>query len=190
MPFKKGYKPFNTGIKGYTNAGSFKKKTVSWNKGKPTTIPRCKKCASFLSKQEKHQCRSVDLKKNRRCEICNKKLHYKGWERYSKICGRCGKIIQRQKERELKKQLVKKFGGGCKKCGYDKFQECLEFHHLNKKENENKHFLKEVLKHPEKFELLCNRCHREKEVIINRKKRGDRNDTQIKEIKRRALSFR
>lgn len=66
----------------------------------------------------------------------------------------------------------------------------LEFHHLDKSKKEDKHFLKEVLKHPEKFELLCNRCHREKEVIISKKKRGDRNDTQIKEIRRRALSSR
>lgn len=171
MPFEKGHKPFNTGKKGYINAGSFKTNIVPWNKGIATTIPRCKKCGTFLSHKTKHQCKNVDLKKNRRCEICNRKLLYKGWERYWKICGSCGKKIYREKEKQLRKQLIKQFGGKCKICGYKKFFECLEFHHLDKSMKKGQYFLGVIVKHPEKFELLCNRCHREVEVLLRRKEK-------------------
>lgn len=135
-----------------------------WNKGKPSNAPRCKECGQFLPRDGEHICKSVDLRKDRRCLICYKGLKNKGWERYSKICGPCGKKIQRQKERELRSKLIQQFGGKCEVCGYDKFEECLEFHHIDKSIKKSKHFLKDILKYPEKFELLCNRCHREKEI--------------------------
>jgi len=105
------------------------------------------------------------MKGKRYCKICKTELKNTGWERYSKICGPCGKRIQRENERELKKKLVEQFGGKCLECGYNKFIECLEFHHLYREDKNGKHFLKEVQKHPERFELLCNRCHREKEIL-------------------------
>jgi len=144
----------------------WKKGYVPWNKGMKYTELSCKKCGLFISKSKKHKCRSVELKGKRFCIECGDKLSNKGWERYSKICGVCGKKKQRKAERLLRKKLIKDFGGKCqiKSCGYNKYEECLEFHHLSKKDKKNKHFLKEVLKHPKKFRLLCNRCHREKHI--------------------------
>ena len=161
MTFKKGHIPHNTGNRGYRNKGSFKKKQIPWNKGIKTNIPRCKKCGIFLSKNKKHICKNVDLQGDRYCVQCKIKLKNKGWERYSRICGKCGKIQQRQKEKKLRIQIINDFGGKCQKCGYCKYIQCLEFHHKNKNDKKSKHFLKEIEKYPKNFKLYCNRCHRE-----------------------------
>jgi DNA-directed RNA polymerase subunit RPC12/RpoP len=146
----------------------FEPEQIPWNKGIATIIKRCENCGSFIGKKKEHTCRNVELKGDRFCTICHSQLKNIGWERYSKICGKCGKKIQRENERILRTELIKQFGGRCKKCGYKKYYVCLEFHHLFKEDKKGKHFLKEVQKHPERFELLCNRCHREVEVEINK----------------------
>ena len=161
MPFKKGQKAWNKGMEGYSNEGTFKPGNKAWNKGKKPHMPHCKLCGTFMSPNKKHYCKNVDLRGDRFCLECNKKLKNKGWERYSKVCGRCGKIIQRQKQRELRDKLIKQFGGKCQICNYSKCKACLEFHHKDRKMKKGKNFLKDVLKYPEKFNLWCNRCHRE-----------------------------
>jgi hypothetical protein len=148
----------------------FEKNQIPWNKGIPTTIKRCKDCGSFISDKSEHVCKSVDKKGIRYCNKCGAELKNSGWERYSKICGRCGKKIQRENERILRDELIKQFGGKCQKCEYDKVKECLEFHHLFKEDKRGKHFLKDIQKHPERYNLLCNRCHREIEVELKNKK--------------------
>lgn len=68
--------------------------------------------------------------------------------------------------RNLKKECVDYKGGKCVKCGYDKYIDCLEFHHINPEEKEydisSKGWGIEKLK-PEldKCILVCNRCHEE-----------------------------
>jgi 5-methylcytosine-specific restriction endonuclease McrA len=69
--------------------------------------------------------------------------------------------VQREKERETRKVLVAHYGGKCQRCGYDKYEACLEFHHINNSDKKGKHFLLEILNHTANFQLLCNRCHRE-----------------------------
>lgn len=148
----------------------FKKGMIPWNKNVPTTIHRCSLCGSFISLNKKHICRNVDLKGERFCNICGIKLKNTSWERYSKICGKCGKIKFNKNQKELRKKAILLFGGKCQICGYNKYKECLEFHHLNSSEKKGKSFIKEVLKNPEKFKLYCNRCHREVELKIKRSK--------------------
>jgi len=129
-----------------------------------TAKNRCQLCGRFLKADGSHICNKVDLRGPRFCQDCGKLLSNKGYERWKSRCGSCAKKIQRQKERELRNRLIKQFGSKCKECGYDKFKECLEFHHIDKSIKKSKHFLKDILKYPEKFELLCNRCHRKKEI--------------------------
>ena len=151
----------------------FEKNQIPWNKGIPTKNKRCLDCGGFIGNKKEHVCKSVDKKGIRYCSKCNAELKNYGWERYSKICGKCGKKIQRENERILRKELIEQFGGKCEKCGYDKVIECLEFHHLFKSDKKNKHFLKEIKKYPERFKLFCNRCHREEHVKL--KIYGDEN---------------
>ena len=80
----------------------FQKNQIPWNKGIPTTIKRCEDCGSFIGKDKEHVCKNVDKQGIRCCNICGDELNNNGWERYSKICGSCGKKIQRENEVELK----------------------------------------------------------------------------------------
>jgi hypothetical protein len=79
---------------------------------------------------------------------------------------------------ERKKELVKIMGGCCAVCRYDKCLRCLSFHHKNPnlKNMElsttsiRSKKWKEILKEIENCELLCIRCHLEKEDEISMKR--------------------
>ena len=90
------------------------------------------------------------------CEICDKKSSMK-------TCSKCAnKIIKIAK----KKILIEQLGNRCEKCGYNKCQSALDFHHLDPAIKEyaigeiNTNFEK-LLQEIKKCKLLCNRCHRE-----------------------------
>ena len=72
--------------------------------------------------------------------------------------------------RALKAELIKRKGGKCEKCGYDKCQTALEFHHVNPNEkdfdignitggyNVN---IEKAFNEITKCVLLCSNCHHE-----------------------------
>ena len=71
----------------------------------------------------------------------------------------------------VKKELIKRKGGKCELCGYDKCIAALEFHHLDPYEKEfsladkiktlSNINLDEIFTEVEKCKLLCANCHRE-----------------------------
>ena len=69
--------------------------------------------------------------------------------------------------RAMKKEAVKRHGGKCERCGYNKCIDALQFHHkdANKKEfglaNGITHSWEEYLAESMKCELLCANCHAE-----------------------------
>lgn len=130
-------------------------------------INKCEKCGQL--KGAIHKCASVDEKGNRFCTTCNKLLRNNGRERYSKLCIKCSKKEWREKEKVERIILRIKFGGKCKECGYNKCFAALHFHHIYASEkykwnNKGKTgaALSEIKSHPERFELLCSRCHVER----------------------------
>jgi len=129
-----------------------------------TCTLRCPKCGCVIGKKQ-HICRCVDLKGQRNCVLCGVALVNTGRMRYQKLCCKCAGLEARKQKRILKSQLVQMFGGKCELCGYHKFVECLEFHHINADEKNGKDFLKDVEKNPSRFRLWCNRCHREQHVV-------------------------
>lgn len=78
-------------------------------------------------------------------------------------CNSCNTKIRRIR---AKKAAIKYLGGKCNRCGYDKHDAALEFHHKDPNEKEfiisnvaNKRW--EVIKvELNKCELLCANCHR------------------------------
>ena len=77
---------------------------------------------------------------------------------------------QKQKQRAIKHKLVEYKGGKCQKCGYDKCEGALQFHHRDPEEkdftlshiNLSKNFSMEaLLKEVDKCDLLCANCHAE-----------------------------
>lgn len=65
--------------------------------------------------------------------------------------------------------LVRKMGGKCSKCGYDRNTSALEFHHKNRKRKKfminaktlSNKSLAEIEKELKKCDLLCRNCHAE-----------------------------
>ena len=110
------------------------------------------------------------------CLVCAKELT----GRQRKYCSRRCKnhagnqsfqsyVAQQAKGRKRKIDLVKRFDGRCKHCGYDRNYSALEFHHLDP---ETKSFQLDlrarsnrkweaVLEDAEKCVLLCSNCHAE-----------------------------
>ena len=77
----------------------------------------------------------------------------------------------RRKKRSLKHYLITLKGGKCQKCGYDKCEGSLQFHHRNPVEkefnfshinlNDSNFSLNILLLELEKCDLLCANCHSE-----------------------------
>lgn len=86
-------------------------------------------------------------------------------------CKKCNAERVHKSRKEQVKKLKLHFGGKCSKCGYSKYLECLDFHHLDPSEKEfslsdnrsGKSF-KKMLDEASKCALLCCRCHREEHV--------------------------
>jgi predicted HNH restriction endonuclease len=70
------------------------------------------------------------------------------------------------RKRKLKRELIEMLGGKCSKCGYNKCEAALDFHHEGNKEESITILLKNdskqrILKEIKKCILLCANCHRE-----------------------------
>ena len=95
----------------------------------------------------------------------------------SPYCKVCTKEQTIERQRKLKKKAIDYLGGKCQKCGYDKCQAALEFHHRNPAAKEfslaqmkSTSFGEKVKSELDKCVLLCANCHREthwetKEII-------------------------
>lgn len=117
------------------------------------------------------------MEKIRQCKICGKQFEIidKGWTR--KYCYDCSPYENENcshaqavtiKRRAIKKMLIKEAGGKCQKCGYDKCERALTFHHIDPSEKDfglsvrslsrDIDLLREEMK---KCILLCANCHAE-----------------------------
>lgn len=109
------------------------------------------------------------------CPICNKQFLTNTYQRI--YCYQCsplqsegGAEYQKTKQRAIKHQLIIYKGGKCEKCGYNKCEGALQFHHKNPHEKEftlsqinlsKKLNMEQLYKEIDKCELLCANCHAE-----------------------------
>lgn len=128
-----------------------------WIKKKDAPTSRCKICTDKINKENNHKYRDYFIKYNKKYRERNKE---KSKKHYIK------------KKIEWIKFISNITDIKCKKCGYDKYFDALDFHHIDpqKKENilsiltkqvltkERKIIVKEELK---KGYFLCATCHRE-----------------------------
>lgn len=78
-------------------------------------------------------------------------------------------------KRSTKHKLIEYKGGKCQKCGYNKCEGALQFHHRDKTQkeftlsqvnlNKTKYSINELLKEADKCDLLCANCHAEEHYI-------------------------
>lgn len=77
----------------------------------------------------------------------------------------------------MKKEIIKRMGGKCIKCGYNKCPAALECHHIDpslKDFNISHHMsgtnvkIEEIFSEIEKCVLLCSNCHNEFHYLNNK----------------------
>lgn len=89
-------------------------------------------------------------------------------------CRKCTAEMVQRKRYILKQKCIDYKGGKCEKCGYNKCNEALEFHHLNPEtklfdisSNCYNHKWSDVEKELDKCIMLCANCHRELHSEMN-----------------------
>ena len=111
------------------------------------------------------------------CQWSYRKERLSRSEKTSNVLRAQKSYIRRRKEvverathwRRFKRlETIIRFGAKCLLCGYDKFPEILQLHHINGS-GRNECTLWAASKNPKLFELLCPNCHRLKSLFSFRK---------------------
>ena len=111
------------------------------------------------------------LNSNRTCLTCNiiqpQDNFYKRGKKYMSHCKTCYQDKYTKTRRDNKQKGVDYLGGKCIKCGYNKCNAALDFHHID---SSNKEFnpahltrgnFEKLKSELDKCVLLCSNCHRE-----------------------------
>jgi len=94
---------------------------------------------------------------------------------YHPTCKTCNTEKAIERHQLMKQKCIEYKGGKCEKCGYDKCQGALDFHHVDPTEKDfniskarhtswEKHHIK-IKSELDKCQLLCANCHREQHFI-------------------------
>jgi len=114
---------------------------------------------------------------HRQCLSCNlskpQEEFYKRGKKYMSHCKTCYQKNYTDISRKNKQKAVDYLGGKCSKCGYNKCNAALDFHHKNSSEKE--YGLSNLMKFTnfnkiktelDKCVLLCANCHREEHHLL------------------------
>jgi hypothetical protein len=136
----------------------------------------CINCSPFNG----HNCRDLtapQIPGHRRCVRCKKWLQlvnfYPRRQRadYSPYCKQCTNIQTLERQRALKRRAIEYKGVRCSRCGYDRCDGALEFHHTNprRKDVNISHLrhttFEKIIAELDKCVLLCANCHREEHAM-------------------------
>lgn len=112
-------------------------------------------------------------KDKRHCPRCNKLMSLdnfyprRGVAGGSVYCKRCTNDQTIERMRRTKRMCIEYKGGKCEKCGYDKYDGALEFHHLDPSKKDfaiskkKARYIDKLKPELDKCILLCSNCHRE-----------------------------
>lgn len=123
-----------------------------------------------------------------KCKYCSRKYFYDRRKGHTRTY--CNSCSANRKRFIVKKRMVEYKGGECCRCGYDKCQRALVFHHRNSSEKEitlSRNYGRkwEVLQQElDKCDLLCSNCHMEVHDLVE----GNRfQDLEVPEQKKREI---
>ena len=111
--------------------------------------------------------RGENPKKEHKCLTCGENDSDKFYIRIKQKCKSCMNKDDIIRKKQYKADAVKKMGGECSKCGYNKCLDALEFHHIDpSKKDPNFNATRYRTWESRKEELsncilLCANCHRE-----------------------------
>lgn len=124
----------------------------------------------------------------KKCEICNKEFETMKNGNTRKYCYECSPSYKKGSShsktisalrRAMKQEAIKRKGGKCEKCGYDKCPDALVFHHKDPNEKEfglaqngTTRTWEEYWNEAQKCELLCANCHAEEHWKLNNENIG------------------
>jgi transposase len=101
------------------------------------------------------------------CDV-NNFYNRRGKKNASVYCKNCTNNQTKERQQNVKKQMIDYKGGKCELCQYSNYQGALEFHHLDPNEKDfNLSNLKSykfddvIKKELDKCVLVCANCHRE-----------------------------
>ena len=112
-------------------------------------------------------------KDGRKCPRCNKAksldnfYNRRGVAGSSVYCKPCTNEQTVERMRHTKRLCIEYKGGKCEKCGYDKYDGALEFHHLDPSKKDfaiskkKAKYIDSLKPELDKCILLCSNCHRE-----------------------------
>lgn len=122
----------------------------------------------------------LNTSRKHRCCYCGETNPTKFTQGRFSECQKCRKEWASRRCRRNKKLAVEYKGGKCIRCGYNKCQAALDFHHRDSSEKNPKWAsmrtvsIKRLKKELDKCDLVCRNCHAEihytKEVEMVRKK--------------------
>ena len=126
-----------------------------------------------------------DENKVKKCEICGKEFNVKPGGVSRKYCFECSPSYQKGGSKSktisairkaMKQEAVKRFGGKCSICGYNKSIWALQFHHNDPSEKEfslssegGSCSWESFWEEAQKCILVCSNCHAELHEQLNKK---------------------
>lgn len=132
------------------------------------------KFKSFKEGHDYSHRKKIDEQGRRYCPYCEtyKEIEEFYARRGTNSSGWCRQCVAKQtieRGRKLKADCVEYKGGKCQKCGYNKCQGALDFHHRDPKEKDfsicKKYGCRKITdrirRELDKCDLLCANCHRE-----------------------------
>lgn len=94
-------------------------------------------------------------------------------------CKKCRSEAVSRRRKKVKLQAIEYKGGSCKKCGYDRCQAAIEFHHKDPTEKDFAIGSKGITRSWEKIKkeldkcvMLCSNCHKEEHHRLEEEKRA------------------
>jgi len=125
------------------------------------------KCLTLSADRPKYLCKFCGETDENKMMIKNKKA------RHHTVCKKCHGAYVTERGRETKKKAIAYKGGKCQKCGYNRCDAALEFHHRDPSQKDEKFFLtkkrklEDITKELDKCDLLCSNCHKEEHYGLN-----------------------
>lgn len=143
-----------------------------WVEGKQRNICKrsyCLECSPFGTHNTKQIHLEVGVSGDRECvcTVCKKPYIYS--RRKSNSTVRCNSCYVKSRRKNMKEASIRKKGGKCVCCGYNRCHASLDFHHIDPTTKEfgiagNNFSKKRIEVEIEKCVLVCRNCHGEIEA--------------------------